>query len=469
MQLVWFRQDLRLVDHPALSRACRLARQRGEAVEAVFVISPAQWARHHMAPVRQAFLLARLDVLGAELARLGIRLHCLRVDWFVEIPTALQQLVQARGATALHALTASEHDERGRDADVQRALQIPCNFYAGDCVFAPGTLLTGKGEAYRVFTPFSRAWLKTLAQEGFSLLPIPQAVGAPLPWQPLALPAPSPGLAAMLAPWPVDEGAAEARLQAFVAEDLLAYPQCRDLPAVPGTARLSAYLAAGILSPNQCLAALLAQLGQLPLAQGAPGFAWLNELIWREFYRHLLVLLPRLSRDQPFNLATRQLAWRQDAADFAAWCQGQTGFPIVDAAMRCLKQTGWLHNRLRMVVASFLTKDLLISWRWGEDYFMSQLIDGDLAANNGGWQWAASTGADAAPYFRVFNPTTQGQRFDPDGDFIRRWLPELARVPGAHIHRPHAWLDAHGLAGIYPLPRVDHAQARLAAIALFKG
>lgn len=469
MQLVWFRQDLRLVDHPALSRACREASLRGEPVEAVFFITPAQWARHHMAPVRQCFLLARLNVLGAELARLGIRLHCLTVDGFAQIPAALQQLVQASGATALHALTATEHDERARDGAVQAQLAIPCHFYAGDGVFAPGSLLTGKGEVYRVFTPFSRAWLRKLAQEGFGLLPIPAAAGAPVPWPPLDLPPAPQALTDMLAPWPVTEGAAEARLQRFVTEDLLAYPVCRDLPAVPGTARLSAYLAAGMLSPNQCLAALQAQLGQLPLERGAPGFAWLNELIWREFYRHLLVLLPRLSRDQPFNLATRQLAWRQDEADFAAWCQGQTGFPIVDAAMRCLKQTGWLHNRLRMVVASFLTKDLRISWRWGEDYFMSQLIDGDLAANNGGWQWAASTGADAAPYFRVFNPTTQGQRFDPDGDFIRRWLPELARVPGTLIHRPHDWLSAHGLAGTYPSPLVDHAQARLAAIAMFKG
>ena len=166
-------------------------------------------------------------------------------------------------------------------------------------------------------------------------------------------------------------------------------------------------------------------------------------------------------------MATEKLRWCDDDELFATWCAGRTGYPIVDAAMRCLNQTGWLHNRLRMVVASFLTKDLHIDWRRGETYFMQQLIDGDLASNNGGWQWAAGTGADAAPYFRIFNPTTQGKRFDPQGLFVKRWLPELAAVPARMVHTPHAWLTEHGQQDSYPTPIVDHALARQQALAMF--
>lgn len=467
MQLVWFRQDLRLVDHPALHAAVQQARAQGEAVEAVFVISRAQWRHHHMASLRERFLLERLDVLGAELARRGIRLHLIEAPWFAEVPAALAALVRERGATALHAISAIEVDERRRDEAVSAHLSVPCRFVPGCCVLPPGRVLTGKGEPFKVFTPFSRAWLREIAAHGYSLYRAPEPMGAPLDWQPLSLPARSEHETRTLRDWPVHEGAAEARLREFIDDAVLEYGARRDLPAEPGTSRLSAYLAAGILSPRQCLAALHSRLGTLPLARDEPGFTWLNELIWREFYRHLLALEPRLSMNLPFQLHTRALAWRHDEQAFAAWCEGRTGYPIVDAAMRCLKQTGWMHNRLRMIVASFLTKDLHLSWRRGEEYFMSQLIDGDLAANNGGWQWAAGTGADAAPYFRVFNPTSQGQKFDPQGDFIRRWVEELADVPAVHLHTPHDWLRRKGDEA-YPPPMVDHAVARLQAIAMFR-
>ncbi len=471
MQLVWFRQDLRLVDHPALHQACQRAQASGETVEAVFFITPAQWQRHHMAAIRQRFLLERLNVLGQQLAALGMVLHVLEEPWFAGIPARLQQLVVQRGATAVHALQAIEWDERQRDGEVSRllaqTLAVPLLTYQGCCVLAPGEVSTGKGEPFKVFTPFSRAWRQRLAQTGYTLHRAPAAQGPAVAWLPWALPARTAHENRILADWPVEEGAAEARLQQFIATDLLRYDRQRDFPAQAGTSRLSAYLAAGILSPRQCLAALWSAQGALPMEKEAPGFVWFNELIWREFYRHLLVRVPSLSRDQPFQPQTAAIRWANHPARFAAWCAGQTGFPIVDAAMRCLAQTGWMHNRLRMIVASFLTKDLHLSWRQGEDYFMRQLIDGDLAANNGGWQWAASTGADAAPYFRVFNPTTQGERFDPQGDYIRRWVPELADVPADAIHAPHAWLRQRGQLD-YPLPIVDHAQARLQALALFK-
>ncbi|ORU03638.1 deoxyribodipyrimidine photo-lyase, partial [Klebsiella pneumoniae] len=218
--------------------------------------------------------------------------------------------------------------------------------------------------------------------------------------------------------------------------------------------------------PRQCLHRLLTEH---PAAlDGGAGATWLNELIWREFYRHLMVYYPKLCKGRPFTAWTDKVAWRAEEAALQAWQRGETGFPIVDAAMRQLNATGWMHNRLRMIVASFLTKDLRLDWRAGERYFMSQLIDGDLAANNGGWQWAASTGTDAAPYFRIFNPTTQGEKFDKQGVFIRRWLPELAKVPEKALHQPWAWADKQGITLDYSRPIVDHKQARQETLAAWE-
>uniref|UniRef100_UPI002896DFC4 FAD-binding domain-containing protein n=1 Tax=Leclercia sp. TaxID=1898428 RepID=UPI002896DFC4 len=235
---------------------------------------------------------------------------------------------------------------------------------------------------------------------------------------------------------------------------------------IEGTSRLSACLALGVLSPRQCLHRLLAE--QPEALEGGPGAVWLNELIWRECYRHLMTYHPDLCKYRPFIRWTDNVEWQSDDVQLKAWQEGQTGYPIVDAAMRQLNETGWMHNRLRMITASFLVKDLLIDWRAGERYFISQLIDGDLAANNGGWQWAASTGTDAAPYFRIFNPTTQGQKFDSDGVFIRRWLPELATVPDKAIHDPWIWADKQGVTLAYPRPVVDHKQARVATLAAYE-
>ncbi|MDM5130518.1 deoxyribodipyrimidine photo-lyase [Aeromonas piscicola] len=469
MKLVWFRNDLRLADNPALRHACA---ETGE-VAALFVISPTQWRQHKMAPIRQRFMLAQVDALGRELAALGIQLHLLRVETFAELPAALATLTRELGVTHLYTNQAIELDEQRRDHAVTAALaeqEVSCHWLNGCCVLPPGRVLTGAGEMFKVFTPFSRAWLKALEADGFVIHRAPAPRGEPLPWQPLAdrafvdadlgevTPDPS---------WPVGEAEALRRLHAFLEQAVLDYGETRDFPAQAGTSILSPYLAAGIISPRQCVGALQQRLGYRPQSKAQPGFVWLNELVWREFYRHLLVLVPTLSMNLPFKPETAALPWGWDPAALAAWCEGRTGYPIVDAAMRCLNTTGWMHNRLRMIVASFLTKDLHIHWRLGEDYFMSQLIDGDLAANNGGWQWAAGTGADAAPYFRVFNPTTQGQRFDPQGDFIRTWVTELADVPVAYVHQPHDWLRLKGGRG-YPAPMVDHAVARVRAIEMFR-
>jgi len=469
MKLVWFRNDLRLADNPALRHACAEA---GE-VAALFVISPTQWQQHKMAPIRQQFLLSQVDELGKALAALGIPLHLLRVETFAEMPTALASLSRELGVSQLYANQAIEIDEQRRDLAVSAMLaeqEVSCHWFNGCCVLPPGRVLTGSGEMFKVFTPFSRAWLKALEEDGFVIHRAPAPRAEPLPWQPLAEREWSYGALGEVTPdprWPVGEAEAQRRLHAFLEQAVLDYGETRDFPAQAGTSILSSYLAAGIISPRQCVGALQQRLGHRPQSKAQPGFVWLNELVWREFYRHLLVLVPTLSMNLPFKPETAALPWSWDPVAFAAWCEGRTGYPIVDAAMRCLNATGWMHNRLRMIVASFLTKDLHIHWRLGEDYFMSQLIDGDLAANNGGWQWAAGTGADAAPYFRVFNPTTQGQRFDPEGDFIRTWVAELADIPAAYVHQPHDWLRLKGGRG-YPAPMVDHALARVKAIEMFR-
>jgi deoxyribodipyrimidine photo-lyase len=247
-----------------------------------------------------------------------------------------------------------------------------------------------------------------------------------------------------------------------------AYHTTRDLPALEGTSQLSPYLAAGVISPRQCLLTAVSQNeGQI---SGAPGpTTWISELTWRDFYTHVLVGFPRVSRHQPFKQKTAAIRWRTNQDEFDAWCQGQTGYPLVDAGMRQLNQTGWMHNRLRMVTAMFLTKHLLIDWRWGEKYFMQRLIDGDLAANNGGWQWSASTGTDAVPYFRIFNPFSQSQRFDPQGTFIKKYCPELTDVPAAALHDARRLGQAVRERGlVYPPLLVDHKFARQRALAEFK-
>ncbi|MGL5949321.1 MAG: deoxyribodipyrimidine photo-lyase [Aeromonas sp.] len=473
MQLLWFRDDLRLTDHPALAAALAASAESAKPLAAIFFVSPAQWQQHSMAPVRRGFLLAHVDALGAALAARGVTLHVRLAPTFTEIPTALAEFCRAQQVSQLFAHQGLEYNERGRDAAVSQALAehgVACHWLSGDCILPPGSVRTGSGEMFKVFTPFSRAWLRQLALSDWGqYVSAPRFNHAPAaPWQPLAERAEfAPWLTEFdRAHWPVGEVAAQQRLSEFLATQVADYGAQRNFPALAGTSQLSAYLAAGVLSPVTCLRALIAHCGGLPETK-QPAFIWLNELIWREFYRHLLALTPRLSKNLPFAQETAALVWRHSPADLAKWQAGQTGFPIIDAAMRALAVTGWMHNRLRMVVASFLAKDLQLDWRLGEDYFMRQLIDGDLAANNGGWQWAAGTGADAAPYFRVFNPTTQGQRFDADGSFIRAWLPELAHVPLKYLHAPSTWLLAHDPSNPYPAPLVDHRVARVQAIAMF--
>lgn len=461
MHLVWFRHDLRVADHSALHAACL-----GEMpVGGVYVLCREQFALHDTAPVQVQFLLAHLQALSAQLAARNMPLWLLEVPHWRDIPGALTAFAGARGAQALFFNDEYGVNEQRRDdasADALRAAGIDVHRYVDQLLLAPASVRTGNGEPYTVFTPFKRNCLARLHSVPPQLLPAPDARRRHTLPAADVIPAQLSGCAqAFSAPdWPVGEAAAQQRLQSFAAERIADYAASRDRPDLAGTSRLSAYLAIGVLSVRQCW--LQAQLATHDprAAQGAE--TWQNELLWREFYKHLLAQIPRLSMHRAFKRDTERLPWRDDATLLRAWQEGNTGIPIVDAAMRCLNDTGWMHNRLRMIVASFFSKNLFLDWRLGEQYFMRQLIDGDFAANNGGWQWSASVGTDAAPYFRIFNPVLQAQKFDPQGDFIRTWVQELNKEPASRIHQL-------GARGSYRAPIIDLQTSRQYTLAAFQG
>ncbi len=461
--LVWFRADLRVHDNLALAAACRHPSVR---VIALFIATPQQWQQHQMAPRQAALLNAHLNALQQALAEKGIPLLYREVDDFAASVSLITQLCASEQVSHLFYNYQYEFNERQRDAAVEKALpDVACQGFDDSVMLAPGSVMTGNHDMYKVFTPFKNAFLRRLKED------LPECVAAPraregkvVALEPIVLNYPRQPFDEQL--FPADEKSAIARLRHFCQQQAAEYEQQRDFPAIEGTSRLSAALAIGALSPRQCLHRLLAEQPQA--LEGGNGAVWLNELIWREFYRHLMTFYPALCKHRPFIPWTDNVQWQGSPQQLDAWQTGNTGFPIVDAAMRQLNHTGWMHNRLRMIAASFLVKDLLIDWRCGERYFISQLIDGDLAANNGGWQWAASTGTDAAPYFRIFNPTTQGERFDASGEFIRHWIPELKAVPESAIHQPWTWADKQGQRLDYPRPIVDHKQARTATLAAYE-
>jgi len=461
--LVWFRADLRVHDNIALAAACR---GKNANVLALFIATPEQWRQHHMAPRQAAYLCSHLNSLQNGLAEKGIPLIYKEGDDFSGQLKIVREICQQHDVTHLFYNYQYEFNEQQRDLQLEKRVgDVVCQGFDDSVMLPPGSVMTGNHEMYKVFTPFKNAFIKRLKEALPECVAAPAVRGEGLTDLPeLTFNYPQAPFAEGL--FPADEKAAIAQLRHFCKQGAAGYEARRDFPAVEGTSRLSACLTLGVLSPRQCLHRLLAE--QPGALDGGPGSVWLNELIWREFYRHLMTYHPDLCKHRPFIRWTDAVKWQQNDAFLHAWQDGETGYPIVDAAMRQLNETGWMHNRLRMITASFLVKDLLIDWRVGERYFISQLIDGDLAANNGGWQWAASTGTDAAPYFRIFNPTTQGQKFDADGTFIRCWLPALKDVPAKAIHDPWTWADKQGVTLDYPRPIVDHKQARVATLAAYE-
>lgn len=467
-QLIWYRTDLRVQDNTALLAAMR----RGPTL-AVYLISPGQWQLHGDAPCKVDFWLRSLAQLKRQLQSLNVPMLIRHAEHWREVPAVLAGLCAEHGICDVHANEEYGHNEAQRDREVADRLGtagVKWHSHIDQVLFAPGSILTRTGNYFQVFSQFRRQCYQQLHASIPSVqpMPAPQAAlalaGDPVPESVTGFSTPLPALRSL---WPAGENAALGRLREFADEHLADYHRHRDLPGCPGTSQLSPYLAAGVLSPRQCLHAALS-INQGEFDSGNQGaVTWISELLWREFYKHILAGFPRVSRHRAFRLHTEAVPWRQAPDELAAWQEGRTGFPLIDAAMRQLLATGWMHNRLRMVVAMFLTKNLLIDWREGERFFMQHLIDGDLAANNGGWQWSASTGTDAVPWFRLFNPVTQSQRFDPQGRFIRHWLPELAHLDDRLIHAPSAAGSLFAVAD-YPAPMVDLAASRERALSAFK-
>ncbi len=434
--LVWFRRDLRSTDQPAL-----LAAAAGEGpVHAVVVFTPETWRQHGVGTNQLALLCRRAQSLRAELNTLGIPLHAVHADTFAATPNALLALAEEIGADRLHHGLEHEVDERERDKAVRLAFENAgkrVHAHHTQTLLPPDAVQTGTGGPYKVFTPYKRSVLKQLIAEG-DLVAGLRPEQQPKPCEAIGtIPdvIDESSITADLGPFDLTEPEALARLDAFLAERGGQYEAQRNLPAESGTSALGVAFALGTLSPRTAYAHALRRLTSHP--NDAEGLdTWISELVWRDFYRHVLFHFPRVCMNRPFDLSTEAVEWRNNEDEFQAWCEGRTGYPLVDAAQRCLVATGWMHNRLRMVTAQFLTKHLLVDWRWGERFFAQHLVDYDFASNNGGWQWSSSTGTDAAPYFRVFNPISQSEKFDSDGVFIRKWVPELAELRGKDLHDP---------------------------------
>lgn len=464
--LCWFRNDLRVHDQPALTAATSES-----LTMALYISTPEQWRLHGDAPVKVDFWLRAVHSLKEELSELNIPLKWLVVEKWSDVPEALLKFCNEYKINSVHCNREHGVNERKRDRAAYSLLKdngINLTGHHGGTLLIPGTVKTGADQFYRVFTPFSKACKEILRTAPYRLTkaPVKQQSGLlpssdPLPEE---MPGWSKPETHLQIGWPASTHEADLRLQGFVENKISKYQVNRDFPAIAGTSTLSPYLAAGLVSAGQCLHAAM-QVNQGETATGDSGvITWINEILWREFYQHLIYGFPSLSMHQPMRPDTNAVVWRQAPEDFKAWCEARTGVPIVDAAMRQLVQTGWMHNRLRMIVAMYLTKNLLIDWRMGEAFFMQHLIDGELAANNGGWQWSASTGADSAPYFRVFNPISQSEKFDPEGRFIRHWIPELSSLSNKEIHDP-APLTRQSLN--YPQQIVDLKSSRLRAIEAF--
>lgn len=461
LALWWIRRDLRLTDNPALAQALA---QAGIVIP-VFILDPVilNSLYHRAAEKRKAFLFGGLRELEADLQARGSRLT-LRYGLPLDV---LAALMAETGASAIFA--AEDFSPYAQERDTRVARHLPLTLVNGLTVYHPAAVRKANGEPYTVFTPFSRAWKAFPQPTAHDLLPAPTRLPSPPKLASHELPSahsPSHCLPG--------EVHARATLRAFVGQSIFAYSERRNQLDGDGTSALSPYLRFGMLSAREAVVAAYTAIASASEAHAKKSAeAWLTELIWREFYCTILYHFPEVLH-RPFRPKLRHMAWADDQSAFTAWCEGRTGYPVVDAALRQLVETGWMHNRARMITASFLVKDLLIDWRCGERWFMQHLIDGDPAANNGGWQWTAGVGADAAPYFRVFNPVLQSRKFDPYGDFARAWLPELRRVPDAFIHEPWTMPDdvqrlAHCIIGQdYPAPIVDHAFARARALQVYR-
>ncbi|KAG0314339.1 hypothetical protein BGZ99_008203 [Dissophora globulifera] len=478
--LMWFRNDLRLQDNGALHAASERARMAGSGGDkryliGLFIISTQDWVDHNEASVKIDFWLRNLVALKRSLDKLHIPLIVERASSEADVARIVESIVKTKDVSHVFWNTEYLADETARDAAVKQALEKHPGVYVealeDQSIVPPSEIKSKTGEAYTSFVGFNNTW-RTLVETNrhfLDLLPVPKA--NPLEAKQIfsahfneALPTTYPhslDRTEIDHLYPAGEEVAHQKLQTFVQGSLQNYHITRDCIHEEGTMALIPYLSNGILSARQCVAAARASNDNKILVGSEGVQAWIKEIIWREFYRHIAVFFPRICKNQPFNLITENIRWSSEERKFTMWCQGMTGYPLIDASMRQLNATGSMHNRLRTLAACFLVKDLLINWQKGEKYFMQHLIDGDLPSNNGSWQWCASTGVECQPYFRSLNPVQLSHKFDPNGEYIRRWVPELKGLSEKQIHDPYHALSAKEFARLsYPKPIVDHADAK---------
>ena len=470
--IVWLRLDLRLADNPALTAAV----EAGAPLLPLYILDDVTLGRWRLGGASRWWLHGSLAALDKDLRQRGGRL-CVRKG---SAPAVLEALLAETSAAAVHVARGYEPWE----AEFEHSVTALCNAhgaeyrsFGGRLLFEPEAVRTGAGKPYRVFTPFRKACLTTGAPG--APLPVPEltrfAEAESDPLDSLGLLPVRPDWAGgLLQTWQPGEAAALTRLESFIERHLVRYAEDRSRLNLDATSRLSPHLHFGEISPGQVWHAVSAAASRsgarAERGVGGGAEAYLRELIWRDFSYHLMSHFPAMI-SEPLRPDFANFPWRDDAHALAAWKQGSTGYPIVDAAMRELWHTGFMPNRARMIVASFLVKHLLLPWQVGAEWFLDTLVDADLANNSASWQWVAGSGTDAAPYFRIFNPVLQGQKFDPDGAYVRRWVPELSGLSAPHIHAPwHAPKLALAAARVtlgksYPLPIVEHGAARARALA----
>ena len=461
---MWFRSDLRIDDNPALTSALSSCNE----VLGLYLFSQSQWEIHNESNIKQEFLLKNLTHLKESLEKLNISLIALNTDSYRTLPKDLSSFCIEQNINHVFCNNEFGFNETERDQnsiDLLKKNNIQFSFFNDQVVYEPGFLRTGQGKPFSVFTPFKRRWVENFDMNCLDLAkPVKQNKPSSIPSNLSHLKFVKSHLA-NIDLWPAGESAAKQKLKNFLHSKARLYSESRNSPIIDGTSRISPYLALGILSPKRCILEGL-KLNNFEFTSGNKGICkWIDEIVWREFYRNIMHSFPKVSQNQPFQDYTKSIQWRYSEEELEAFHTGKTGFPIVDAGIRQMLAEGWMHNRLRMVVAMFFTKNMLHDWRLGEKFFMKNLIDGDFCSNNGGWQWSSSTGTDSAPYFRIFNPITQSQNFDPNAEFIKKFIPELKNIPVAQIHQPQPDLF---LPTNYPAPMLDLKESRVRAIQAFK-
>ena len=462
--IVWFRSDLRVDDNPALNAAL----SNCDEVLAIYIFSQSQWEIHNESNIKQEFLFNNLTSLEESLLKLNIPLIAMNTDSYKTLPKDLLNFVIEQKFENIFWNNEFGVNESERDVAVEKNLNennVQISRFDDQVIYQPGFLKTGQGNPFSVFTPFKRRWIENFEMDFLDIDKPKHAKESNLVQSDLSILKFTKTHDAKIDLWPAGEVAAQDRLANFLSSKVKSYSERRNSPILDGTSRISPYLALGILSPKRCILEGL-KLNNFEFTSGNKGICkWIDEIVWREFYRNIMHSFPRVSKNKPFKPDTESIQWRHSDKELEAFYTGNTGFPIVDAGIRQMLAEGWMHNRLRMVVAMFFTKNMLHDWRLGERFFMQNLIDGDFSSNNGGWQWSSSTGTDSAPYFRIFNPITQSQNFDPKGEFIKHFIPELKDVPINKIHQPQIDLFS---SYDYPEPILDLKESRLRAIQAFK-